>query len=310
MRAKTIARFKLAHAPRRTACAALPQRDPRRAALTALPTLAIPSRFAHLLPHPLQMKTPNVALGERALYAGPVDCFRQIVRNEGVAGLYRGLRPNLIGVMPEKSLKLTVNDVCREAFTESNGPAGGIRLHQEMISGATAGFVQVAATNPMEIVKLRLQLQGEAGGVKKSAMAVIQELGPRGLYKGIAACWLRDVPFSIVFFPLFANLKKAFDGNNSMLGLFCAGALAGSSAAGVVTPCDVVKTRLQVAGSTYKGVGDAFSRILREEGAAALFKGVQPRMLVQAPLFGITLGAFDVQKRWYADQMAKASRVA
>jgi hypothetical protein len=144
------------------------------------------------------MKTPNLALGERALYAGPIDCFRQIVRKEGVAGLYRGLRPNLIGVMPEKSLKLTVNDVCREAFTESNGPGGGIRLHQEMISGATAGFVQVAATNPMEIVKLRLQLQGEAGGVKRSAMEVIRELGPRGLYKGIAACWLRDVPFSIV----------------------------------------------------------------------------------------------------------------
>ena len=144
------------------------------------------------------MKTPNLALGERALYAGPVDCFRQIVRKEGVAGLYRGLRPNLIGVMPEKSLKLTVNDVCREAFTEANGPGGGIRLHQEMISGATAGFIQVAATNPMEIVKLRLQLQGEAGGVKKSAMEVIRELGVRGLYKGTAATWLRDVPFSVV----------------------------------------------------------------------------------------------------------------
>ena len=151
-----------------------------------------------------------------------------------------------------------------------------------------------------------------------------------------------------MFFPLFANLKTAFDGNNSMLGLFCAGALAGSSAAGVVTPCDVVKTRLQVAGSTYKGVGDAFTRILREEGAAALFKGVQvrprgarwrgrgatailtprclahppkrpfpiapafvqPRMLVQAPLFGITLGAFDVQKKWYAQRMEANNKVA
>jgi hypothetical protein len=120
----------------------------------------------------------------------------------------------------------------------------------------------------------------------------------------------RSLPPAQVFFPLFANLKTAFDGNNSMLGLFCAGALAGSSAAGVVTPCDVVKTRLQVAGSTYKGVGDAFTRILREEGAAALFKGVQPRMLVQAPLFGITLGAFDVQKKWYAQRMEANNKVA
>jgi solute carrier family 25 aspartate/glutamate transporter 12/13 len=108
-----------------------------------------------------------------------------------------------------------------------------------------------------------------------------------------------------VFFPLFANLKIAFDGDNSMIGLFCAGAISGSCSAGVVTPCDVVKTRLQVVGSTYKGVGDAFSRIIREEGYKALFKGYQPRMIVQAPLFGITLGAFDIQKKYYLAQMNK-----
>ena len=59
-----------------------------------------------------------------------------------------------------------------------------------------------------------------------------------------------------------------------------------------------------MAGSTYGGIGDAFSRIVREEGWRALFKGVQPRMLVQAPLFGITLGAFELQKRFYIAQMS------
>lgn len=240
-----------------------------------------------------------------ALYSGPIDCFKKIVKMEGVSGLYRGLKPNLIGVMPEKALKLAINDVARESFTESNGD-GKIRLWQEMASGALAGFIQVAATNPMEIVKLRMQLQGEAGAsAKKSAATIASELGFFGLYKGIAATWSRDVPFSIVFFPLFANLKIAFDGDNSMIGLFCAGAISGSCSAGVVTPCDVVKTRLQVVGSTYKGVGDAFSRIIREEGYQALFKGYQPRMIVQAPLFGITLGAFDIQKKYYLAQMNK-----
>ena len=61
-----------------------------------------------------------------------------------------------------------------------------------------------------------------------------------------------------------------------------------------------------MAGSTYVGIGDAFSRIVREEGWRALFKGVQPRMLVQAPLFGITLGAFELQKRFYIKQMNAA----
>ena len=159
--------------------------------------------------------------GAAPLYEGPVDCFRKIVRLEGARGLYRGLRPNLIGVTPEKAIKLAINDVAREHFTERNGD-GRIRLWQEMLSGALAGFFQVAATNPMEIVKLRMQLQGEAaaaaaaggGGaaaaaaaVRKSAAGIVAELGVRGLYKGVAACWLRDVPFSVAFFPLFANLK-------------------------------------------------------------------------------------------------------
>lgn len=87
------------------------------------------------------------------------------MRQEGYGGLYRGLKPNLLGVTPEKALKLTVNDVLRERFTRGNG-TGKIKLWQEMASGAFAGFIQVAATNPMEIVKLRMQLQGESG-VKK-----------------------------------------------------------------------------------------------------------------------------------------------
>ncbi len=125
------------------------------------------------------------------------------------------------------------------------------------------------------------------------------------MYKGTAACWLRDVPFSIVFFPLFANLKIACGGDTSLLGLFMAGAVAGSVSAGTVTPFDVIKTRLQVVGSPYTGIGDAFRRILREEGPLAFKKGLEPRMIVQAPLFGITLLAFEAQKKFLARKAAE-----
>lgn len=252
-----------------------------------------------------------------ARYAGPVDVVRKVVAAEGVGGLYAGLRPNLVGVAPEKALKLAVNDTLRERFTAANGD-GRIALWQEIAAGGTAGFVQVAATNPMEIVKLRLQLASEGGAAAGAAGArpaatvasVVRELGVTGLYKGTPATWLRDVPFSFVFFPLFANLKLALDGERSLGGLFAAGALAGSTAAGLVTPCDVIKTRLQVAGSSYKGIGDALRRILAEEGAGALWKGVAPRMAVQAPLFGITLFAFDLQKKWLLARHEEAQRKA
>ena len=242
----------------------------------------------------LQNQSASAAGGLR--YAGPIDCFKKILAAEGAAGLYQGLRPNLIGVAPEKAIKLSFNEAFRERFTARNGD-GRIRLWQEIVSGGSAGFFQVAATNPMEIVKLRMQLAGEAGGARASLQETVQALGVRGMYKGTCATWLRDVPFSFLFFPLFANLKAAFNGEESLLGLITAGAAAGSIAAGSVTPCDVIKTRLQVVGSRYTSIGHAARTILREEGWQAFFKGLAPRMTVQAPLFGITMLCFDVLKR-------------
>jgi len=190
----------------------------------------------------------------------------------------------------------------REYFTGRH-PGRGIRIHEEMAAGGLAGFVQVAATNPMEIVKLRMQLAGEgagAGAVRPSASETIRALGLRGLYRGTAATWLRDVPFSFIFFPLFANLKALLGGEDiGMGGLFAAGAASGSLAAGCVTPCDVLKTRLQVVGGAEKygsRLLPAAAQILREEGAGAFAKGLLPRMLVQAPLFGLTLLSYEVRR--------------
>ena len=42
----------------------------------------------------------------------------------------------------------------------------------------------------------------------KIAMDLIKEKGVVGLYKGTAATALRDVVFSLIYFPMFANLNK------------------------------------------------------------------------------------------------------
>lgn len=87
------------------------------------------------------------------------------------------------------------------------------------------------------------------------------ELGFLGLYKGSRACFLRDIPFSAIYFPAYAHAKLASadeDGMNSPGTLFASAFIAGVPAAGLVTPADVIKTRLQVAAragqTTYNGV--------------------------------------------------------
>ncbi|XP_060523908.1 calcium-binding mitochondrial carrier protein Aralar1 isoform X2 [Cylas formicarius] len=249
----------------------------------------------------MQNQRTGSFIGE-LMYRNSFDCFKKVIRHEGVFGLYRGLVPQLMGVAPEKAIKLTVNDFVRDKFTDKNG---NISLYGEVISGGCAGASQVVFTNPLEIVKIRLQVAGEiASGAKVRAWAVVKELGLFGLYKGARACLLRDVPFSAIYFPAYAHTKAKLadeSGYNHPLSLLVAGAIAGIPAASLVTPADVIKTRLQVVAragqTTYTGVLDATRKIYAEEGFRAFWKGAVARVFRSSPQFGVTLLTYEVLQR-------------
>jgi len=256
-----------------------------------------------------RMQNQRKVASGKILYRNSWDCCRQVIRNEGFFGLYRGLLPQLIGVAPEKAIKLTVNDLMRSLFKD---PSGNLAVPAEALAGGLAGMSQVIFTNPLEIVKIRLQVQGEAarlvpGHVRTGAVQIVQELGLKGLYKGSRACFLRDIPFSAIYFTAYSHLKSDLFGegrNGKRLGpleLLASGTLAGIPAAYLATPADVIKTRLQVVAlagqQTYHGIGDAFTKILREEGAGAFFKGGLARVFRSSPQFGITLLSYELIQR-------------
>jgi solute carrier family 25 aspartate/glutamate transporter 12/13 len=85
----------------------------------------------------------STRVGER-LYNNSLDCFRKVIRNEGFLGLYSGVLPQLIGVAPEKAIKLTVNDLVRGHFT--NKENGKIWYPYEILAGGTAGGCQVVSS--------------------------------------------------------------------------------------------------------------------------------------------------------------------
>lgn len=164
-----------------------------------------------------RMQNQRSARVGQLLYKNSIDCFQKVMRNEGFRGLYSGVLPQLVGVAPEKAIKLTVNDLVRGKFSDPK--TGQIWWPHEILAGGSAGACQVIFTNPLEIVKIRLQIQGEVAKSqkaveKRSAMWIVRNLGLVGLYKGASACLLRDVPFSAIYFPTYNHLKRDYFGES------------------------------------------------------------------------------------------------
>uniref|UniRef100_A0A286ZRZ5 Solute carrier family 25 member 13 n=1 Tax=Sus scrofa TaxID=9823 RepID=A0A286ZRZ5_PIG len=260
---------------------------------------------------PLEEGTLPFNLAEAQRQKASVDSSRpvllQIAESAyrfGLGSVAGGLLPQLLGVAPEKAIKLTVNDFVRDKFMRKDG---SVPLAAEILAGGCAGGSQVIFTNPLEIVKIRLQVAGEiTTGPRVSALSVLRDLGFFGIYKGAKACFLRDIPFSAIYFPCYAHVKASLaseDGQISPGSLLLAGAIAGMPAASLVTPADVIKTRLQVAAragqTTYSGVIDCFWKILREEGPKALWKGAGARVFRSSPQFGVTLLTYELLQRWF-----------
>jgi solute carrier family 25 aspartate/glutamate transporter 12/13 len=191
-----------------------------------------------------RMQNQRIGTDGKRMYKNSWECFLKTIQSEGARGLYKGLPPQLLGVAPEKAIKLTVNDLLREAFTKIDHGSGERTIHfgLEVVSGACAGACQVLVTNPLEITKIRLQVQGETARLLReagkpvppplSSLAIAKDLGLAGLYKGASACLLRDIPFSAIYFPAYAATRKWLttrDGSGGVTAtnLLLAGALAG-----------------------------------------------------------------------------------
>lgn len=79
------------------------------------------------------------------MYNNSIDCARKVIQNEGFLGLYSGVLPQLVGVAPEKAIKLTVNDLVRGWLTDKQ--TGQIWYPYEMLAGGSAGGCQVVSMN-------------------------------------------------------------------------------------------------------------------------------------------------------------------
>lgn len=158
------------------------------------------------------------------------------------------------------------------------------------INGGLSGMLATCIIQPIDMVKVRIQLGATASpfGV---ASGIIKEEGFGALYKGLSAGLLRQATYTTarlgIFNSLSEYLKEANKGQNIPLWQkAAAGLTAGGLGALVGSPADLTLIRMQADATLpvekrrgYKNVGDALVRIVKEEGVKGLFTGATPTVV-------------------------------
>ena len=154
-----------------------------------------------------------------------VDCENVLK----LALLYVGLLANLVGVAPEKAIKLAANDFFRGTLAglsvKAQGNPDKLPVGLGILAGALAGITQVIATNPMEAVKIRMQMATITIGDKSSIMSV------------------QRVPSTLEVVKDLVSFKNYFASKNQSNNLefpyiFASGIFSGAIGAFLVTPMD------------------------------------------------------------------------
>ena len=197
-------------------------------------------------------------------------------------GVFNGLSKNIAGCAPATALFFLAYEPTKRYMERTLPP------EQNYVAMFTAGATGCLASSvvrvPTEVIKTRAQ----TGNRVQSLGGILRASGIAGLFVGYGSFLIRDLPFDAIEFSLYEEAKIAYakwrgrtPSEVTRAEATVLGATAGGITGFVTTPLDVIKTRLMTDTCTInplRGVVDCGTRIVREEGATALFRGASPRV--------------------------------
>lgn len=220
-------------------------------------------------------------------FKGPLDCVKMTVKEHGFFGLYRGLSSLLYGSIPKASVRFAVYEALRNQLV---GESGKTTPKTNLLAGLGAGVCEaILVVCPMETIKVKfIHDQTSANprfkGFFKGVATIVKEEGVRGCYQGLGPTILKQGSNQAIRFLVYGSLKDYAQGGDPTVQLnvfqtMLCGGLAGAASVFGNTPIDTIKTRMQgLDRHLYKNSWDAFTKLVKNEGWLALYKGTTPRL--------------------------------
>jgi solute carrier family 25 protein 39/40 len=185
-----------------------------------------------------------------------------------------------------------------------------------MIAGVSGRLLTTCIVSPLELLRTQLMYKSSNLNLWQYLRAEIQSQGVLSLWRGLSPTLWRDLPFSGVYWLIYEQTKQLLAHRSQSLSTqpqswgdtfaiaFGAGVCAGSVAATVTTPFDVVKTRQQLqmyrkkvcCAAVPSGTLDLLRFIAKEEGMSGLFMGLSARVAKVAPACAIMISSYELGK--------------
>ena len=244
-------------------------------------------------------------------------CLRQVWALEGLPGLFRGLGPNLVGVAPSRAIYFWAYSSCKASLNSGRllGAPDTPAVH--VAAAATAGIISSISTNPIWVVKTRLQLDRELRPTSLGSVVrqVYREGGLRAFYLGLTASFYgtsETVAHFVVYEHLRARVAAWLGGDGQdlrhFLGFMACGAVSKTGAtclayphgeAVLVTPtqtllAEVVRTRLRERGTKYRSFWQTLVLVYREEGRPGLYRGLATNLIRQIPNTAVMMATYEL----------------
>lgn len=245
------------------------------------------------------------ALGLRAIahhIQGTMGVLRSIYINEGLYALWKGMGATMAGVVPARAIHFSSYQYGKRMLTELNGGMEGSLLH--LGAAAIAGIITATITNPIWVVKTRMQLQSSSvrnitppyRNSLDCAISILKKDGVKGMYRGMTASYI-GVSEGIIQWVLYEKTKKRmseYRGSDlkwiDYLGM---AAITKLVAAIACYPHEVVRTRLREDNRKYRGFFNTLAKILKEEGGTALYGGMTAHLLRVIPNSAIMFFCYE-----------------